>query len=112
MEYTCSLNDSQDTCTLRHVGAPGWVKEMETARSEDRISARRCNFCISIRSMNWLNLDTSKMRLLKNVISISLRPAASILATRDYKYALITRRLRRVRAGRIMRSPGGKGKTM
>ena len=109
MEYTCPGKVLQSTCTFRNLGAPGWVSEIEMQCLEDSISARRFDFCIPILSMNSPSLDTSKMRLLKNVISISLRPGASILATRPSKYELIPRKLRRERTGRMTRSPDGRG---
>src|SRR6266702_179788 len=112
MENNCQSNCSHDIFNPSRVRAPGGVKvtEMEMAPPEDRISARRGDICISMRSMNRPSCETSKVGWLKNVISISPRRGASILATRLSKYLLIPRYLKQVRAGRTMRSPGGGGK--
>src|SRR6266702_714598 len=103
MENSCPLNDSQNNCSLRHAGAPGCIKEIEMARSEDRICARRYDLCISTRLMNSLSFERSMIILLKNVTSISPRRGASILATMPSKYWAIPRKLRWVRTGRTTR---------
>ena len=63
-----------------------------------------------MRLMNRPSCQVSKMGWLKNVISISSRRGASILATRMSRYLLIPRYLKQVRAGRTARSPGSGGK--
>jgi hypothetical protein len=106
----CLTNSLQDICSSRREGTSGRVKEMEMACSEDRIAARRCDFCISMRSMNSASCEVSIVGWLKNLISISPRRGASILATKLSKYLLVPRYLRHVRAGRTTRSPDCGGK--
>src|SRR6266702_4989274 len=110
MEDNCQSNCSHDICNPSRVRATGCVKVMEMAPPEDRMSARRGDLCISMQLMNRPNCSASKVGWLKNVISISPRRGASILATRLSKYLLIPRYLRQVRAGRTTRSSGGGGK--
>ena len=48
-----SLNGLRDNWSLRQLESPGPAgKEIETACSEDRISARRGDVCIPIRVVN------------------------------------------------------------
>jgi hypothetical protein len=73
MDDSCWANDTQNNCNLRHVGTSGRTMDMGMARSEDRISTRQGDLCISIRSMNSLSFDKSEMVSLKNATWISPR---------------------------------------
>ena len=73
--------------------------------------ARQCDFRIPIRSINRPSCEVSKVGWLKNVISMSSRRGASILATRQSKYLVVPRYLRELRAGRTMRASDVGGKT-
>src|ERR1700733_9461432 len=99
MYDNCRAINLQDICSSRRIGASGWVMEMEMALSEDRMTARQCDFCICIRLMNRTSSEASFVGWLKNLMSISLRRGASILATKRYKYLLVPLYLRHVRAG-------------
>src|SRR6266702_4362555 len=110
MQDNCQSNCLHDICNRRGVEVLELEKEMEMACAEVRTSARLSDVCISILSMNRPSCEASIVGWLKNVISISPRRGASILATKPSKYLLVSRYLRRVRAGRTTRSPDGGGK--
>jgi hypothetical protein len=102
MKNSCSLNGLQNTWNLRHVGSPGRVKEMEMARSEDRISARR-GLVHSYPISELLKLKDRSYDSFECDFDIPRR-GASILATRRPSTSVNPRKLRRVRAGRTTRS--------
>src|SRR6266702_2515658 len=73
MEDNCQSNCSQVICSVRRAWASGRVKVIETARPKNTMSARRCDFCVSIWSMNRPSCERWKMSWLKNLTSISTR---------------------------------------
>ena len=104
---SCWESDLQETCSSRHVGDCGWVKEMEKAFSENRMSAQWCDFCIAIQLINWPSCDESICGgWLKNVMSMFPSLGALILAAKLPKYLLIPWYLSFLRARRVMCSLG------
>ncbi|KAH9031569.1 hypothetical protein EDB84DRAFT_1492405 [Lactarius hengduanensis] len=112
MEDICHSNCSHEIRNSTRVEVPGWVRQMEITCPKIRMFARVFDLWISIRSMNRPSCKVSMVGWLKNVISMSPRPGASILATRLSRYLLVPRYLKLVRAGRTTRSHDGGGKLM
>src|ERR1700761_6115366 len=113
MQHSCQSSCAHDICSRRRVEAPELVNEMEMECVDVLMSALPSDVCISVRSMNRPSCAASIVGWLKNVISISWSRGAFILATKLSRYLLDPRYLRRIRAGRTMRSPaiGGKARS-
>ncbi|KAH8984733.1 hypothetical protein EDB92DRAFT_1885486 [Lactarius akahatsu] len=110
IEDNCQSNCLHDICNRSGVKVLELKKKMDIASADIWTSARPSGVCIPVRSMNRPSYKASIVGWLNNVILISPRPGASILATRLSRYLLDPRYLRNVRAGRTMRSPDGGGK--
>ena len=85
-------------------------QQMEVPLAEVLTSARSSDVSVSIRPMNRPSWEASMVGWPKNVMPISPRLGASILATKLSKYVLVPRYLRHVSAGRAMRWLGCGGK--